>query len=125
MTKLLALAGAFAVAAALQLGPVGVAWAQDDSDNAGGDSGAVQDVGQAMPTGAPQDYQTPPMAPVLFITSIEVLQTTLRPQQAIIKVPGLTGSPGWSAPQLRPLFQRDPAARIHDPPFIAPTPAQP
>ena len=65
MTKLFALAGAFAVAAALQLGPLGVAWAQD--------------VGQAAPTGAPQFYQTPPAAPVLFITSIEVLQTTLAP----------------------------------------------
>ena len=41
MTKLVALAGAFAIAAALQLGPVGSAWAQDDSGTAD-DSGAVR-----------------------------------------------------------------------------------
>ena len=63
MTKLVALAGAFALAAALQLGPVGLAWAQDNSDT-GDDSGTVQDVGQSMPTGAPQSYTTPPAAPV-------------------------------------------------------------
>ena len=126
MTKLFALAGAFALAAALQLGPVGPAWAQDSADNAGAgdDSGAVADVGQSTPAGAPQAYQTPPMAPVLFITSVEVLQTTLEPKQAIIKVRGLTGSRGWSQPMLVPLFQGDPLDGILDLQFIAQTPDQ-
>ena len=122
MTKLVALAGALALAAALQLGPVGLAWAQDSSDSA--DSGAVQDVGQSTPTGAPQSYTTPPMAPVLFITSVEVVQTTLEPKQAIIKVRGLTGSRGWSGPQLVPLFQGETADGILDLQFIAQTPDQ-
>ena len=121
MTKLVALAGAFALAAALQLGPIGLAWAQDNSDS-GDDSGAVADVGQATPTGAPQAYSTPPMAPVLFITSVEVIQTTLEPKQAIIKVRGLTGSRGWSGPQLVPLFQGVTADGILDLQFIAQTP---
>jgi len=123
MTKLVALAGAFALAAALQLGPVGLAWAQDNSDS-GDDSGTVQDVGQSMPTGAPQSYTTPPMAPVLFITSVEVVQTTLEPRQAIVKVRGLTGSRGWSGPQLVPLFQGDTPDGILDLQFIAQTPDQ-
>jgi hypothetical protein len=124
MTKLVALAGAFAVAAALQLGPIGLASAQDDSDATAGDTGTVQDVGQASPAGAPQSYQTPPAAPVLFITSVEVLQTTLEPKQAIIKVRGLTGSRGWSAPQLVPLFQGETPDGILDLQFIAQTPDQ-
>jgi hypothetical protein len=123
MTKLFALAGAFTLVAVLQLGPVGLAWAQDASDNSA-DSGAVQDVGRSMPTGAPQSYTTPPMAPVLFITSVEVIQTTLEPKQAIIKVRGLTGSRGWSGPQLVPLFQGDTADGILDLQFIAQTPDQ-
>ena len=123
MTKLVALAGAFALAAALQLGPVGLAWAQDNSDT-GDDSGTVQDVGQSTPTGAPQSYTTPPAAPVLFITSVEVVQTTLDPKQAIIKVRGLTGSRGWSDPQLVPLYQGVPADGILDLQFIAQTPDQ-
>jgi hypothetical protein len=118
MTKLFALAGAFAIAAALQLGP---AWAQDTSSD---ESAGSQDVGQSMPTGAPQSYTTPPSAPVLFITSVEVVQTTLEPKQAIIKVRGLTGSRGWSGPQLVPLFQGDTPDGILDLQFIAQTPDQ-
>ena len=124
MSKVFALAGAFAIAAALQFGPVGAAWAQESSDDAGGDSGTVQDVGQSTPTGAPQAYQTPPSAPVLFITSVEVVQTTLEPKQAIIKVRGLTGSRGWSGPQLVPLFQGETPDGILDLQFIAQTPDQ-
>ncbi len=124
MTKLFALAGAFAVAAALQAGPIGLAWAQDNSDNAAEDTGTVQDVGQPSSGGAPQSYQTPPAAPVLFITSVEVIQTTLEPKQAIIKVRGLTGSRGWSGPQLVPLFQGETPDGILDLQFIAQTPDQ-
>src|SRR5262244_770417 len=116
MTKLFALAGAVAIAAALSAGP---AWAQDTSSD---ESAGSQDVGQSMPTGAPQSYTTPPAAPVLFITSVELVQTTLNPQQAIIKVRGLTGSRGWSDPQLVPLYQGVPADGILDLQFIAQTP---
>jgi len=118
MTKLFALAGAFAIAAALSAGP---AWAQDTSSD---ESAGSQDVGQSNPTGAPQAYTTPPAAPVLFITSIEVVQTTLDPKQAIIKVRGLTGSRGWSGPQLVPLYEGVPADGILDLQFIAQTPDQ-
>jgi hypothetical protein len=120
MTKLVALAGAFALATALAAGPVGMARAQDSTDESAG----TQDVGQSMPTGAPQSYTTPPAAPVLFITSVEMVQTTLNPQQAIIKVRGLTGSRGWSDPQLVPLYQGVPADGILDLQFIAQTPDQ-
>jgi len=121
MRKLVALAGAFALATALSAGPVATAWAQDDTNES---AGTQDDVGQSMPTGAPQSYATPPAAPVLFITSVEVVQTTLNPQQAIIKVRGLTGSRGWSGPQLVPLFQGDTADGILDLQFIAQTPDQ-
>ena len=124
MTKLVALAGALVVAAALQIGPIGIAWAQDDSDAASGDTGTVADVGLPAPGTAPQSYQTPPSAPVLFITSVEVVQTTLEPKQAIIKVRGLTGSRGWSGPQLVPLFQGETPDGILDLQFIAQTPDQ-
>ena len=124
MTKLFALAGAVALVAALQAGPVGLAWAQDNTDSSGDEAQGAQDVGQSNPTGAPQAYQTPPAAPVLFITSVEVVQTTLEPKQAIIKVRGLTGSRGWSGPQLVPLFQGETPDGILDLQFIAQTPDQ-
>jgi hypothetical protein len=121
MTKLVVLAGAFALATALSAGPVAMAWAQDNTNES---AGAQDDVGQSMPTGAPQSYATPPAAPVLFITSVEVVQTTLNPQQAIIKVRGLTASRGWSDPQLVPLYQGVAADGILDLQFIAQTPDQ-
>ena len=124
MTKLFALASAVAIVAALQAGPVGLAWAQDNTDSSGDEAQGAQDVGQSNPTGAPQAYQTPPSAPVLFITSVEVIQTTLEPKQAIIKVRGLTGSRGWSGPQLVPLFQGETPDGILDLQFIAQTPDQ-
>ena len=124
MTKLFALAGAFAIVAALNAGPAGVAWAQDNPDTSADEAAGSQDVSQPSPTGAPQAYQTPPAAPVLFITSIEVIQTTLEPKQAIIKVRGLTGSRGWSGPQLVPLFQGVTPDGILDLQFIAQSPDQ-
>ncbi len=124
MTKLFALAGAFAIVAALNAGPAGVAWAQDNPDTSADEAAGSQDVSQPSPTGAPQSYQTPPAAPVLFITSVEVIQTTLEPKQAIIKVRGLTGSRGWSGPQLVPLFQGETPDGILDLQFIAQTPDQ-
>jgi hypothetical protein len=123
MSKLYTLAGTLAILVALSAGPAHVAWAQD-SGTSSDESAGSQDVGQAMPTGAPQAYSTPPMAPVLFITSVEVIQTTLEPKQAIIKVRGLTGSRGWSGPQLVPLFQGETADGILDLQFIAQTPDQ-
>src|SRR2546425_699214 len=74
MTKLVALAGAFAVAAALQLGPVGLAWGQDD---AAADSGTVEDVGQASPSGAPQAYKRPMGLRVRGVATVMLL--TKRP----------------------------------------------
>src|SRR5258706_3000863 len=118
MTKLVALAVALGIAAAWSAGP---AWAKDSLSD---ESAGSQDVGQSNPTGAPQAYTTPPAAPVLFITSIEVVQTTLDPKQAIIKVRGLTGSRGWSGPQLVPLFQGETPDGILDLQFIAQTPDQ-
>jgi len=76
------------------------------------------------PDGEPWMGLVLPAAPVLFITSVEVIQTTLEPRQAIIKVRGLTGSRGWSGPQLVPLFQGDTPDGILDLQFIAQTPDQ-
>src|SRR5262245_457876 len=122
MTKLFARLGAFAFAAALLAAPAGFAWAQDISDDTGADAGTTPDVMSPSPSGAPQAYTTPPLLPVLFVTSIEAFQTGLDPKQIILKVRGLTGSVGWSNPQLVPLFQGDPLDGILDLQFIAQTP---
>ena len=62
--------------------------------------------------------------PVLYVTSVEVLQTSTEPKLDIVRVTGLTGSQGWSAPQLVPTFVGKPLDGILDLQFIATMPEQ-
>ena len=121
MTKLAGL-GALVFAATLFTVPAGFTWAQDSTEETGADQGTLPDVMAPSPTGAPQAYETPPMLPVLFVTSVEAFQTSLDPKQIILKVRGLTSSHGWSGPQLVPFFQSDAVDRVLDLQFIAQTP---
>jgi hypothetical protein len=62
--------------------------------------------------------------PILYVTSVEVLRTSFEPQLDIVRVTGVTGSQGWSGPQLVPLFVGKPLDDILDLQFIAATPEQ-
>jgi hypothetical protein len=95
----------------------GQAMAQSDQ------GGQPPDVMASSPGGAPQSNGDQ-LLPVLYVTSIEVLQTTLEPKQYIVKVRGLTGSIGWSDPQLVPLFEGQAADGILDLQFIGQTPEE-
>jgi hypothetical protein len=132
MIRLFSVLCAFAAAFLLQAGLSGSAVAQGTppapSGGASGPppgyaSGPPSEVATPSPSGAPQPFATPPELPVLWITSVEVIRGTLEPRQDIVRVRGVTGSMGWSAPQLVPLFIGDPADHILDLQFIAQTPA--
>jgi len=134
MTKLFARLSAFSVALAVMVGLAGFAFAQGTSPTPppagvssgppqGYGGGGPQDVTSPSPSGAAQPYATPPQLPVLFITSVEVIRSTLEPRQDIVRVRGVTGSLGWSAPQLVPLFIGNPADGVLDLQFIAQVPA--
>ena len=62
--------------------------------------------------------------PVLYVTSVEVMRTSTEPKLDIVRVTGLTGSQGWSAPQLVPTFAGKPLDGILDLQFIATMPQQ-
>jgi hypothetical protein len=62
--------------------------------------------------------------PVLYVTGIEVVRSTLSPPIYTIRVTGLTSSRGWSAPQLVPLFWGKPADGVLDLQLIATSPEQ-
>jgi hypothetical protein len=73
--------------------------------------------------GAPdQGAQTGVQLPVLYVTSIEVLRTTLEPHLDIVRVRGLASSKGWSSPLLVPLFVGKPLDDILDLQLIASSP---
>src|SRR5690242_5920740 len=97
---------AFGVSAAVQGGLICVAFAQGTppSSSAGGSAPqygaaeAMQIVGLAAPSETTESSELP----VLYVTSVEILRTSVEPKLDIVRVTGLTGSAGWSEPQLVP-----------------------
>ena len=128
MKKILPWLTAFAYVAALEVGLAGAAVAQTDQtqsgDQAAEESGYQQapDVTQASPNGAPQPFAAPQFSPVLYVTNVEVVQTASEPHEQIVVVRGLTGTIGWSQPEVVPLFLGLAADGILDLQFIAQEP---
>ena len=80
----------------------------------------------AQPVEVAQPPETAPSTelPVLYITGVEVLRTALEPKLDIVRVTGLTGSAGWSGPQLVPTFAGKPSDDILDLELIATVPEE-
>jgi hypothetical protein len=118
---------AFVLAAVLETGVCGLAIAQSDQpasgDQAGSESGYQQapGVAQLQPSEAPQPTTTQ-FSPVLYVTSVEVIQTATEPHEDFVLVRGLTGTIGWSQPEVVPLFVGLAADGVLDLQFIAQEP---
>jgi hypothetical protein len=65
-----------------------------------------------------------PELPVLYVTSVEVLRTSVEPRLDIVRVTGVASSPGWSAPQLVPTYAGKPFDDILDLQLVAKVPEQ-
>jgi len=128
MCKTLRRLAAFAIAAVMEGGLAGLALAQATP--------ARPSIG-----GVPPQYAAPgsePMAvpatgseaeaaselPVLYVTSVEVLRTSVDPRLDIVRVTGLASSQGWSDPELVPTFAGKPFDDILDLQLIATSPLQ-
>ena len=124
--------GAFAITAALQVGLVGLAFAQGGPPPSGAPGqpqgyagGAPGQAPGQMAEPAPSAQSTPGTElPVLYVTSVEVMRTATEPKLDIVRVTGLTGSQGWSAPQLVPTYVGKPLDGVLDLQFIAAEPQQ-
>src|SRR5689334_7779551 len=124
--------GAFAAAAAMQVSVAGLALAQGAPPPSGpggqppGYAPSGQSPGAAQMVEPATSTETTPGTelPVLYVTSVEVLRSTIEPKLDIVRVTGLTGSQGWSAPQLVPTFVGKPLDGILDLQFIATMPEQ-
>ena len=119
--------GALAIVAAIG-GTAGVAVGQGGPQTSGpggqppgyGGGNAPQ-----MVEATPSSETTPGAElPILYVTSVEVMQTSTEPKLDIVRVTGLTGSQGWSAPQLVPTYAGKPLDEILDLQFIATMPLQ-
>jgi len=121
--------GILAIGAALQVGPGGLAFAQNPPatpeansppPGAGYESG---NIGQTVPT-EPTEVEPGTELPVLYVTSVEIIRSQTPPQIDIVRVTGLTGSQGWSSPELVPTYIGKPLDGILDLQFIATMPLQ-
>jgi hypothetical protein len=120
--------GAFAIAVAIQAGLAGSAFAQGGPQlsSPGGQPQGYGAGGAAQMVEPTQSNEVTPGTelPVLYVTSVEILRTSIDPKLDIVRVTGLTGSQGWSAPQLVPTFAGKPLDDILDLQFIATVPQQ-
>jgi hypothetical protein len=125
--------GAFAIAAALHIGSAGVAFGQGGPPPSGAPPSGAAGQPQGYAGGAPGQTAEPAASaqstpgtelPVLYVTSVEVMRTSTEPKLDIVRVTGLTGSQGWSAPQLVPTYVGKPLDGVLDLQFIATEPQQ-
>ncbi len=100
--------------AAGQGGPAAGQGAPAAGPQAGADQGAAGPAGASRPLDMP----------ILYVTGIEVFQSSMAPKFDIIHVTGLASSQGWSNPQLVPFFYGKPADDVFDLQFIASSPQQ-
>jgi hypothetical protein len=73
---------------------------------------------------APSETTSSTELPVLYVASVEVLRTAIEPKLDIVRVTGLTGSAGWSEPQLVPTYAGKSFDDILDLQFIATMPEE-
>jgi hypothetical protein len=128
MSKTFRRLAAFGLSAAMQGGLICVALAKGTPprSSVGGPApqyGAAQPVQMVEPA-APSETTTSTELPVLYVISVEVLRTAVEPKLDIVRVTGLTGSAGWSEPQLVPTFAGKPFDDMLDLQFIATMPEE-
>lgn len=82
------------------------------------------DAAQTAESAATSETNSSTELPVLYVTSVEVVRTGVDPKLDILVVRGLTGSAGWSDPQLVPTFAGKTYDDILDMQFIATEPEE-
>jgi hypothetical protein len=117
--------GVFALIAALGGGWAGLALAQGGPPPAG-TPGQPPEYGaeQVIEPMEPSESTPATQLPVLYVTSVEVVRTSVEPRLDIVRVTGLASSQGWSDPELVPTFAGKPLDDILDLQFIATMPQQ-
>jgi hypothetical protein len=119
---------AFGASAAMQGGLICAALAQGTPPSSSVSGAAPQyppaEAVQMVEPAAPVEAAPSTELPVLYVTGVEVVRTVLEPKLDIVRVTGLTGSAGWSEPQLVPTFAGKPFDDILDLQFIATMPEE-
>jgi len=118
----------FALASVIAAGLLGSAQAQQQPPAAGGpppgqQQGQQQDKGNAPYPGQPAGTVGGPPAPVVFVTSVEVLRSDRAGGLDVVRVRGVVTGSAWSQPHLIPITQGAPRDGMLDLIFQASAPA--
>jgi hypothetical protein len=133
MNKLFRVLGVLAAAALLPIGVPGLAIAQGAKaptpTSPGGPAYEVGEPGEpetGMPVQPRAETEVSPQTelPVLYVTGVEIMRSVTEPAIDIVRVTGLTGSLGWSDPELVPTTVGKPSDGILDLQLIATMPIQ-
>ena len=124
MNSMFAWYGAVAMAAAVQIGAATLANGQPQTA-----AGAQTQSSSNNQSGAPgesfgDDVSAALELPVLYVTSVEILQTASDPKINVVSVTGLVSSDGWTSPQLVPTYAGKPFDDVVDLQLIATAPVQ-
>lgn len=123
MNRMLGWYAAAAMAAAAQVGTATVACGQPQTAGAQPQSASNNQSGESGQSSG-DDVSASVDLPVLYVTSVEVLQTASDPKVDIVSVTGLVSSDGWTSPQLVPTYAGKPFDGVVDLQFIAAAPPQ-
>jgi hypothetical protein len=127
MTAIFSKVWAIAAAVLITTGVAGTALAQSTPPAGAGGGGPPAGYSAPDASGGPAGPagDTRPLdVPLLYVTGVEVLQTTIDPKLEVIRVTGLASSQGWSNPTLVPFFYGKSADDILDLQFIGTSPEQ-
>ena len=118
----------FALASVIAAGLLGPAQAQQQPPAAGGpppgqQQGQQQDKGNAPYASQPAGTVGGPPAPVVFVTSVEVLRSDRAGGLDVVRVRGVVTGSSWSQPHLIPITQGAPRDGMLDLIFQASAPA--
>jgi hypothetical protein len=117
----------FALASVIAAGLLGSAQAQQQPPAAGGPPPGQQQQGQqqsnAPYSGQPAGTVGGPPAPVVFVTSVEVLRSDRHGGLDVVRVRGVVTGSSWSQPHLIPITQGQPRDGMLDLIFQASAPA--
>jgi hypothetical protein len=118
----------FALASVIAAGLLGPAQAQQQPPAAGGpppgqQQGQQQDKGNAPYGSQPAGTVGGPPAPVVFVTSVEVLRSDRAGGLDVVRVRGVVTGSSWSQPHLIPITQGQPRDGMLDLIFQASAPA--
>src|SRR5258708_24539672 len=123
MSQIYRTIGAAVAALVIGLGLMGTVLAEGSAPGgaaAQSGPGAGSDQDAAGPSGASRALEMP----ILYVTGVEIVRSTLDPKIDVIHVTGLVSSLGWSAPQLVPFYYGKSSNDVFDLQFIASSPQQ-